>query len=68
MHIDEELDNIDKKIHYLLSSQGFLEPDADDYEPIEMRHYYAAKRRYKQKFDLYHAEVMSGKIELQETL
>jgi hypothetical protein len=64
MILDEELDNIEKKIHYLLSSQGILEPNVDDYEPIQMRHYYAARRRYKQKFDLYHAEVMSGKIEV----
>jgi len=62
--LDEELDKVDKKIHYLLNKLGFFEPDVNDYEPINMRHYYAAKRRFKQKYDLYHAEIAAGRIEL----
>ena len=59
-----ELDKIEKKIHYLLSKRGILEPNVDDYKPIEMRHYYAAKKRYKHEFDLYHAEFAAGRIEI----
>ena len=64
MRIDEELENIEKKVHYLLGKNGFTQPDVADYSAERMRHYYAAKRRYQQKFDLYHAEIAAGRIEI----
>ncbi len=64
MTMEEEVEAMDLKIRFILSKKGVEEPNVDAYEHTQMRHYYAAKKRYKQQYDLFHNEVMSGRIEI----